>query len=176
MPVKILIRTLIFSILVPGTVGGWAPYWIAHSGLDGLMLGKAMGSLVTDLVGIFFTVIGALIYLWCAYDFVFIGRGTPAVFDPPKTLVVRGLYHYVRNPMYVGVLSAIIGQAFIYGSPALLLYSLLTFVMLHAFVVLYEEPVLRKMFGHDYLAYGKQANRWLPTYCKDCQGSNCCEE
>ena len=166
---KILFRTLIFSILVPGTVGGWAPYWIATSGIDGQMFGKAMGSLVTDSVGILLTLVGALIYLWCAYDFTFIGRGTPAIFDPPKTLVVRGLYHYFRNPMYVGVLFAIIGQAFIHGSPALLLYALLTFVMLHTFVLLYEEPVLRKMFGDDYLAYGNRVNRWLPTFKnKDC--------
>ena len=163
---------MIFSILVPGTVGGLAPYWIAHSGLDGLMLGKAMGSIVTDLVGIFFTVIGALIYLWCAYDFTFIGRGTPAIFDPPKTLVVRGLYHYVRNPMYVGVLSAIIGQVFIYGSPVLFLYALMVIIMLHFFVLWYEEPVLRKMFGDYYMAYGKQVNRWLPTF----KNKDCCKE
>ena len=167
----VLIRTIIFSVLVPGTVGGWAPYWLAHSGLDGMMLGKAMGSIVTDIIGILFTVIGALIYLWCAYDFVFIGRGTPAPFAPPKTLVIRGLYKLVRNPMYIGLLLAIIGQGFIYGSPLLFLYALLVFIMFHSFVVLYEEPVLRKMFGYDYMAYGKQVNRWLPTFKnKDCCG------
>lgn len=173
---KILFRTIIFSILVPGTVGGWAPYWIAHSCLDGLMLGKAMGSMVTDVVGIFFTAIGALIYLWCAYDFVFIGRGTPAPFEPPKTLVIRGLYRFVRNPMYVGILLATIGQGFIFGSPAVFIYAFLIFIMFHSFVVLYEEPVLNKMFGYDYTAYGKEVNRWLPICCKNCQGSDCCGE
>ena len=175
MSVKLFFRTLIFSILVPGTVGGWAPYWIAHSGVDGQMLGKAGSMILTDSIGFALTAIGALIYLWCAYDFVFIGRGTPAPFAPPKTLVIRGLYKYVRNPMYVGLLLAIIGQGFIYGSPAIMIYSVLIFIMFHSFVVLYEEPVLRKMFGDDYLAYGKCVSRWLPC-CFNCLESDCCKE
>ena len=169
MVVKLFYRTLIFSILVPGTVGGWAPYWIATSGVDGQIFGKAGSMLITDSIGIAFTVIGASIYLWCAFDFTFIGRGTPAIFDPPKTLVVRGLYRYFRNPMYVGVLSAIIGQALIYGSPAVFIFAFLIFIMFHSFVVLYEEPTLRKMFNDEYLAYGNRVNRWLPTFKnKDC--------
>ncbi len=140
------------------------------------MFGKAASMVITDSIGITFTVIGASFYLWCAYDFVFIGRGTPAQFEPPKTLVIRGLYRFVRNPMYVGILLATIGQGFIFGSPAVFIYALLIFIMFHSFVVVYEEPVLRKMFGYDYTAYGKEVNRWLPTCCKNCQGPDCCQE
>jgi len=162
MAVPVFVRSLIFTIVVPCTVAGWVPYWLANSGLDRLMFGKAPSSLVTDILGYILLVLGASIYLWCVYDFTFIGRGTPAIFDPPKHLVIRGLYNYVRNPMYVGIITIVIGQMFIHGSPAVLFFAIALAILFSSFVVLYEEPHLRKKFGNDYIEYSERVNRWLP--------------
>ena len=164
MAVPVYIRSLIFTLIAPATVGGWLPYWLAKSTIDGQMFGKAPGLPITDIVGYTLLVIGAMIYFWCVYDFTFIGRGTPAIFDPPKNLVIRGLYKYVRNPMYVGVLTAILGQVLIYGSPAILIYALCWFFVFYLFVRWYEEPALCKQFGDDYFRYAQHVNRWIPSF------------
>ncbi|MFY9570940.1 MAG: isoprenylcysteine carboxylmethyltransferase family protein, partial [Blastocatellia bacterium] len=90
----------------------------------------------------------------------------PAPFDPPKKLVVRGLYKYVRNPMYVGVLSLVLGEALWFESRVLFLYLALVFFVFFAFVIFYEEPVLERKFGDSYRAYTKTVPRWLPRISK----------
>jgi len=162
MDIPVYFRSLIFTIVVPGTVSGWVPYWLAHSMLDGKIFGKAPDFFITNVIGWILLAIGAAIYLWCAYDFTFIGRGTPAIFDPPKHLVIRGLYNYVRNPMYIGIVTAIIGQTFLFGSPAVLFYAAVIGTAFSLFVNFYEEPTLRKKFGEDYNRYTQKVNRWLP--------------
>jgi len=162
MAVPVFVRSIIFTIVVPCTVAGWVPHWLSNSTLDGLMFGKAPSSLITDILGYILLVLGAAIYLWCVYDFTFIGRGTPAVFDPPKELVIRGLYEYVRNPMYIGVIFALAGQVFLYGSPIVLFYTVAIGVFFIAFVLVEEEPALHKKFGNDYDEYSRRVNRWLP--------------
>lgn len=162
MTLPVVVRSLIFTIIAPGTVGGWLPYWLAHTTLDSKMIGKVPDSLISNVIGWILLILGASIYLWCAYDFTFIGRGTPAIFDPPKYLVIRGLYNYVRNPMYIGIVSAIIGQTFLFGSPSLLFYAVLIGTVFSLFVKFYEEPHLRKKFGEDYVRYTQRANRWRP--------------
>src|SRR5262249_16236541 len=107
--------------------------------------------------------IGVLIYLWCAWDFGAAGSGTPAPIDPPKDLVVRGLYKWVRNPMYVGVLSFVIGEAMLFESPLMFGYAFLVFLLFSAFVILYEEPVLRTKFGDSYRRYCEVTPRWIPA-------------
>lgn len=166
MAVPIYIRSLVFTIVVPGTVIGLVPYWLANSKLDAQLFGKAPETLMADIVGYFLLVIGSLIYLWCVYDFTFIGRGTPAIFDPPRELVIRGLYKYVRNPMYIGVVTALLGQVFIYGSPLILIFAIGFGSVFYVFVIVYEEPVLRKQFGDDYTRYVKLVNRWVPSLTK----------
>ncbi len=158
----VFVRSLIFTIVVPCTVAGWVPYLLANSAIDRSMFGKAPSFLVTDILGYILLVLGAVIYLWCVYDFTFIGRGTPAVFDPPKDLVIRGLYNYVRNPMYVGIIMSLAGQVFLYGSPLVLFYTVAVGVLFTAFVLHYEEPNLRQKFGNDYVEYSKRVNRWFP--------------
>src|SRR5438045_2030067 len=103
----IALKTLIFTVLVPGTVAGLIPYRILSSAAENGTI--AIGGV--RYLGMVLIAIGAAIYFWCAWDFTFAGRGTPAPIDPPKHLVSRGLYKYVRNPMYVGVLTLILGQA-----------------------------------------------------------------
>ena len=106
---------------------------------------------------------GAVLALWCIATFIVIGRGTPAPFDPPLRLVVAGPYLFVRNPMYIGAALALTGAALFYESWALLAYGAAFAVVTHLFVVAYEEPTLRTMFGAPYERYCRQVHRWWPT-------------
>jgi protein-S-isoprenylcysteine O-methyltransferase Ste14 len=110
--------------------------------------------------------IGTAIYFWCAWDFTFAGRGTPAPIDPPKELVVRGLYRYVRNPMYVGILSILLGEALLFASWRLFEYTAVVFIFFFLFVTLYEEPILRQKFGESYRRYCESVPRWIPWRMK----------
>jgi protein-S-isoprenylcysteine O-methyltransferase Ste14 len=89
-------------------------------------------------------------------------RGTPAPIAPPERLVVAGAYRHVRNPMYVAVVAMILGQALLLGSWAVLVYAAGAFLAFHLFVVLYEEPDLRRRFGDGYVAYTRRVRRWIP--------------
>jgi protein-S-isoprenylcysteine O-methyltransferase Ste14 len=105
---------------------------------------------------------GAALAVWCIVAFILIGRGTPAPFDPPRQLVVVGPYRMVRNPMYLGAGLALAGAALFYESWALLGYCAAFVLVMHLFVVLYEEPTLRATFGASYLGYCERVRRWWP--------------
>ena len=107
-------------------------------------------------------ILGAAIYLWCLWDFATFGRGTPAPIDAPKKLVVRGLYQYSRNPMYVGVLILILAWAASFKAIILLVYMLIVGLAFHTCVILYEEPHLSKLFAESYFNYCARVPRWLP--------------
>jgi len=109
-------------------------------------------------------VAGGALALWCILAFALVGKGTPAPFDPPRRLVVAGPYRYVRNPMYIGAGLALTGAAMFYGSLRLLGYVGLFLLATHAFVVLYEEPTLTRLFGQQYRAYQTRVRRWLPRF------------
>ncbi len=100
--------------------------------------------------------------LWCFWDFTFKGHGTPNPIDPPKELVATGLYRYVRNPIYVGVLSIIIGHFLWFQSIWMLAYAVVAFLGMHLFVIVYEEPKLKEKFGVVYENYCKSVPRWIP--------------
>jgi protein-S-isoprenylcysteine O-methyltransferase Ste14 len=154
---SIALRSAVFTFLVPGTVGGYLPWLIvrgADTSLDALPAWRWLGLVVLA--------IGLAIYAWCVTDFALAGRGTPAPIDPPKELVVRGLYRFARNPMYVGVLSVIAGQSWLFGSLPLALYALAVFSCFHVFVIAYEEPTLRRHFDGAYERYCAAVPRWLP--------------
>jgi protein-S-isoprenylcysteine O-methyltransferase Ste14 len=102
------------------------------------------------------------LYLWCAGAFTFIGKGTPAPIDAPKVLVIQGPYHWVRNPMYIAVLSVVIGEAILFRSFLLVGYALLVWALMHAFVVIVEEPSLRHQFENSYETYLRTVPRWIP--------------
>ena len=118
---------------------------------------------VPQITGMIVVTIGTVIALWCVLTFVFTGKGTPAPFDPPRRLVIRGLYRFVRNPMYIGAGMTLVGAAIYYESLSILIYTGLFFLITHLFVVLYEEPILRQTFGDDYEAYFRRVRRWWPT-------------
>ena len=114
-------------------------------------------------LGIVIGTAATLVAVWCVFTFVSVGRGTPAPFDPPRRLVIRGPYHFVRNPMYIGAGLALAGAALFYESLSLLGYSGIFFLGCHLFVVLYEEPTLRRTFGQEYEAYCSRVRRWWPS-------------
>src|SRR2546428_2454959 len=153
----IALKTLIFSILVPGTVAGIIP-WLLLQGSGNLVL--RIPSIW--MIGLFPLLLGVGLYLWCAGAFTFIGKGTPAPIDAPKALVVEGPYRWVRNPMYIAVFSVVIGEALLFRSFLLLGYALLVAVVVHLFVVFVEEPSLRSQFGESYETYLRTVPRWLP--------------
>ena len=109
---------------------------------------------------------GGAIALWCIFTFAFIGKGTPAPFDPPRRLVIKGPYHFVRNPMYIGAALSLAGAALFYTSWPLLGYVGLFLLLTHLFVIGYEEPTLRRSFGQEYEAYCRQVSRWWPKFAK----------
>lgn len=150
----LFLKNLLFTVAVPGTVAIYVPLLIVRDQTAGS--GGWLG------VSSAFFLAGVAIYSWCVWDFATFGRGTPAPIDAPTKLIVRGLYHYTRNPMYVGVLTTIIGWAILFKEPLILLYALCVGLCFHLFVVLYEEPHLREVFGSSYDDYRTRVGRWLP--------------
>jgi protein-S-isoprenylcysteine O-methyltransferase Ste14 len=151
-------RAITYSILfigllliyLPTRVLSWSgivrPAAIEGPQIMGMMIGSA----------------GALVALSCIFTFVRIGRGTPAPFDPPRLLVIRGPYRFVRNPMYIGAGLTLAGAALFYESVSLLIYGVIFLLAAHLFVLSYEEPTLRRIFGSEYEAYCHRVSRWWP--------------
>ncbi|MFN8642304.1 MAG: isoprenylcysteine carboxylmethyltransferase family protein [Candidatus Binatia bacterium] len=150
----LVFKNLLFTVLVPGTVAGWGPWLLTR--------GAPEAPLAWRLAALPLLAVGVAIYAWCLWDFATFGRGTPAPIDAPQRLVVRGLYRWTRNPMYVGVLATILGWTLYTRSPGLLLYGGLVWGMFQSFVVRYEEPHLRRAFGAEYDAYCAAVGRWWP--------------
>jgi protein-S-isoprenylcysteine O-methyltransferase Ste14 len=151
------LRTALFTLLVPGTVLGLVPLaLISTSWWPRFNLGAA------HLIGSMFLTIGVAIIVWCFIDFIRRGRGTLAPYDPPRRLVVAGLYKYTRNPQYVGVILVALSEAVLSGRTLLFGYAVFLALGYHLFVRFYEEPTLRRMFGEDYIHYCTVVSRWLP--------------
>ena len=149
----LLFKNLLFTVFVPGTVAAVVPLWIVRG------RGAASGPLL--LAAAVVLVAGVSVYAWCVWDFAAFGRGTPLPADAPKKLVVRGLYRYTRNPMYVGVLTVLLGWSLLYRSPVVLVYAACVAVCFQLFIVLYEEPHLRGEFASEYDEYRARVPRWL---------------
>lgn len=106
--------------------------------------------------------LGLSIYTACAWEFARRGSATPAPFDAPRVLVVQDLYRYVRNPMYLGVLLFMLAETIFYESGVLALYAAASFLVVHPFTVVCEEPTLQRKFGSSYDAYRQSVRRWVP--------------
>jgi protein-S-isoprenylcysteine O-methyltransferase Ste14 len=154
----IIVRTVLFTLLVPGCMAVGVPYLLLKS--EGESLISEPG--VFRLLGIVLVVVGAACYLWCAWEFTFAGRGTPAPWDPPARFVSRGLYRIIRNPIYVGAVLILIGEAVALASVVLVVYAVLMWWLFHFIVVVYEEPTLREKFGAAYEEYCRMVPRWIP--------------
>jgi protein-S-isoprenylcysteine O-methyltransferase Ste14 len=149
---------LLFTVLVPGTVTVALPYYILGRTLT---FDQQVGALA-QVGGLALLLVGFAVYSWCLWDFVVAGRGLPSPVDHPKHLVVRGLYRYVRNPMYLGVLSILLGEVLVFHSLALLQYAAVWFLFVNVVVRVYEEPYLSSRFGHGYDDYRGRVRRWIP--------------
>jgi protein-S-isoprenylcysteine O-methyltransferase Ste14 len=95
-------------------------------------------------------------------NLTFVGRGTPARFDPPKEFVTKGLYRFFRNPMYAGDVAVLFGESVLFQSAILLVYAVVMLCVFHLFIVLYEEPTLKRQFGEPYEQYCNSVTRWIP--------------
>ena len=155
----VLARALTYSALFIGLLLIFLPDRILSA--TGIFQPPAIG--VWQVVGVVLGAAGAALALTCIFTFVVVGKGTPAPFDAPRRLVVRGPYRFVRNPMYLGAALALAGAALFYQSPALLGYAGAFLLLTHVFVVLYEEPTLRRTFEADYEGYCRRTGRWWPA-------------
>jgi protein-S-isoprenylcysteine O-methyltransferase Ste14 len=156
-PVRSILNTIIFTVLVPGSVSVLGPYLLLQRSAT-----LALGPLtLLGLLGIGF---GAAIYFRCAWEFAVRGLGTPAPIAPTKYLVTTALHRQVRNPMYIGVFLVLIGEAALFRSLKLLLYAGLFCMAVELFVLYYEEPTLQRQFGESYEEYKRSVPRWIPKF------------
>ena len=156
MSTLLALRSLLFLLLIPGTVVGYVPIRIVRTTRRSVIPDWSAVSLLPTALCLF----GVGVLLRCVWDFFATGRGTLAPVDPPKHLVASGLYRFTRNPMYNGVLAALLGSAWLFRSMPLLQYALLMFLIFHVVIVLYEEPTLESQFGERYRAYRRAVPRW----------------
>ena len=153
-----VIRTLIFTVFVPGFWTLMMPYWLLPRGARPALSGAGAAGWLLIATGI-------ALYVACAFwGFALRGKGTPLPMDPPKELVVEGPYRIVRNPMYWSVAFVMLGEAAVFHSLALAEWAVAFFAGTSLFVLLYEEPALRRKFGAEYDEYFQRVPRWLPRF------------
>ena len=155
-----IVGSIVFFAIAPGTIAGLIPY---------ALTGWAQGTTssvapAVRMPGMLLCAAGLALILDCFARFALQGRGTPAPIAPTEHLVVSGAYRYVRNPMYVAVLSIVVGQALFFGSTRLMAYAAVVWLAFHLFVRLYEEPTLHARYGASYDRYCEQVGRWWPTW------------
>ena len=154
---SLALRSILWAALLPGLFAGYVPwrfFGLAHVAID---LQNPVHILGLVMIGFGAALLGA-----CIWEFARSGRGTLAPVDPPRELVVRGLYRYVRNPMYLSVTAIVLGEVLLTGSRGLLTYWAIWFIAVNLFVIGYEEPTLRRRFGESYDRYTRAVGRWLP--------------
>jgi protein-S-isoprenylcysteine O-methyltransferase Ste14 len=156
--VWLAIRSITWAALLPGFFAGYVPWRFF-----GLAQVRITLSDPIQLFGLIAIALGAGLLAACIWEFAHSGRGTLAPLDPPKQLVVRGLYRYVRNPMYLSVTTIVFGELLLTRSLALLAYWVIWFAAVNLFVIGYEEPTLRRQFGDAYERYTQTVGRWIPT-------------
>src|SRR5690349_7832032 len=156
--VALFAEAVLFSVIVPGTVAFWLPPLV----LDRTRFAWPASWSIAQWAALIPLALGFAIYLRCVWDFVTRGRGIPAPVDHPKALVVSGLYRYVRNPMYLGVLLFLLGEALFLRYAFFVIYTAIWFGAVNVFVLVYEEPHLRRTFGDSYARYTAAVARWIP--------------
>jgi protein-S-isoprenylcysteine O-methyltransferase Ste14 len=155
-PARAWIGTIVFLFLAPGVVAGLVPWlisrWRSHD------WGSAAWVVPVAWIAIAFGVA----FLLHAFALFALHRGTPAPVAPTETLVVTGVYRFVRNPMYLAVLTIILGQALLFGSWGLVVYAAIVLTAVVTFVKGYEEPTLTESYGEQYLEYRHNVPGWWP--------------
>jgi protein-S-isoprenylcysteine O-methyltransferase Ste14 len=155
--IKAAIGSTVFFLLAPAIVAGLIPWWITGRHFPAPLAPWPIATL-----GAILAIAGLAVLVDCFVRFAWQGVGTPAPVAPTRHLVVTGAYRYVRNPMYVGVLAIILGQVLVFASLPLLIYGGLAWLATHVFVLLYEEPTLRRTYGAEYETFTAAVPRWIP--------------
>jgi protein-S-isoprenylcysteine O-methyltransferase Ste14 len=156
--VEAAVGSVLFLALAPGAVVGLVPWVLTHW----QMLRRDAWWSPAAAMGAIILAAGLAFLLHAFARFVLEGVGTPAPLAPTERLVVGGMYRYVRNPMYIAVVAAIIGQALLLAQPVLVVYGVVVWLVVAAFARWYEEPTLARRFGADYAAYRAAVPAWLP--------------
>jgi len=153
------ITSMFFGLLVGLVFFILLPYLFVQ--LNSYFLLPVYSHYLLKVLGMIFLFIGAGLFLYCSRLFLIFGRGTPVPVEPPKKLVVSGLYKYTRNPIYIGYFMIFLGEFLFFGQFLLLIYFFLTIVKINLYVIYYEEPILKKRFGKNYQEYLKKIPRWI---------------
>jgi protein-S-isoprenylcysteine O-methyltransferase Ste14 len=159
--VWLALRSIFWTIVFPGLFAGYLPWRFFE-----------LRSVVVDVriplhwIGLLLICLGTGLLGVCVFEFARRGRGTLSPVDPPRVLVVRGLYRYVRNPMYLSVTLIVWGEILLTRSAGMLGYWIVWFTAANLFVRGYEEPALRRQFGADYDRYAAKVGRWFPRALK----------
>jgi protein-S-isoprenylcysteine O-methyltransferase Ste14 len=151
------LRSLLWAAALPGIVAGYVPWRYLGLGQARIAWRDPL-----QLLGILLAALGMGLLTTCIWEFARRGRGTLAPVDPPRHLVVQGLYRFVRNPMYLSVTTILLGELLIARTAALALYGAGWLALVNLFVIGYEEPALRRQFGESYDRYTKTVGRWIP--------------
>ncbi len=152
---KAIVGSSIFFAIAPGVVAGLIPYLLTEwRMLHAWTAARVLGAILTAA--------GATVLLHSFWRFIFEGKGTPAPVAPTERLVTGGAYRFVRNPMYLSVLTAILGQGMLLGQPILLIYASVVCLAVVSFVRFYEEPTLSRCYGEEWDAYKRAVPGWYP--------------
>ena len=154
----VVVGSLVWLLLAPGSVAVLVPWILSDWKLQPPFLALA----ASRWVGCLLILLGMPVLTEAFARFALYGRGTPAPYMLTERLVITGTYRYVRNPMYLAILSIVVGQAFLFGESALLGYALVLWCVFHVFVVSYEEPSLRRRYEREYESYCLAVRRWWP--------------
>lgn len=150
----------VFFAIAPGTVVGLGPWLMTHWHI----LPAFFGVVALRYLSVALILVGLPVVIDSFIRFAIQGSGTPAPIRPPEHLVVTGLYHYVRNPMYCAAVIMLSGQALLFGDWRLFEYAAIVWLVAHVFVTIYEEPTLRKTYGAEYEHYRATVPRWVPRF------------
>jgi protein-S-isoprenylcysteine O-methyltransferase Ste14 len=156
---SLALRSLLWTVLLPGLFAGYLPWRYFGLGQVRLDLHDPM-----HFLGLLCIAVGVVFVGTCIWEFAHSGRGTLSPADPPRELVVQGLYRYVRNPMYLSVTLIIFGELLLTRSQPLFWYWVIWFIGVNLFVIGYEEPNLRHRFGSAYQRYTSEVGRWIPRF------------
>jgi protein-S-isoprenylcysteine O-methyltransferase Ste14 len=157
-----LLRHLLAIAVLPFTVAVVVPIWIARRNAVSLTVGRSAEDIAVQLIGTAVLGIGLLLFFSSLRRFASEGNGTLAPWDPPRRLVVRGPYRFVRNPMISGVIFILIGEAMVLRSLPHAMWAATVFVINAIYIPLLEEPMLEARFGDDYREYCRHVGRLLP--------------
>lgn len=161
-PLARTLRHLVAIVVLPVTVAVLIPLWLARRNGSTLVVASSMTQLLPQVAGLGLLTVGVLMFLASLRHFVTEGRGTLAPWDPPRHLVIRGPYRYVRNPMISGVVAVLLGEALLLLSRPHLIWALIFFGINSVYIPLVEEPALKQRFGDAYREYCRRVPRLIP--------------